>query len=76
MVGAFRQSLGIPDDMLPDAWRRTIDDRMGVVPDPIVDDVCSRSTSNYLQQPVVQEAPVPPVDTRFARYRRSYIRGL
>jgi hypothetical protein len=26
MIGAFRQTLGIPDDMLPDAWRRTAGD--------------------------------------------------
>ena len=23
MIGAFRHAIGIPDDMLPDAWRRT-----------------------------------------------------
>ena len=28
MIGAFRQPLGIPDDILPDAWRRTIDDEI------------------------------------------------
>jgi len=26
MIGAFRQPLGIPDAILPDAWRRAVDE--------------------------------------------------
>ena len=26
MTGVFRQPLGIPDEILPDAWRNTLDD--------------------------------------------------
>jgi hypothetical protein len=26
LIGTFRQPIGIPDDILPDAWRNVIDD--------------------------------------------------
>ena len=49
MIGAFRQTLGIPDDMLPDAWRRTaVDQTQSYDGSHTTDDACARNP--YRQQ--------------------------
>eukprot|EP00536_Pseudo-nitzschia_multiseries_P002403 jgi/Psemu1/251606/estExt_Genewise1Plus.C_320007 len=46
MVGAFRQPLGIPDELLPDAWR--INDDAEATEDEVLEEVCARNP--YLNQ--------------------------
>jgi len=42
MVGAFRQPIGMPDDMLPEAWRRTTsDDETGTDEKETIKDACA-----------------------------------
>ena len=43
MYGSFRQPIGIPDDILPDAWRRTPAEKLERENDYLYDDPCPRN---------------------------------
>ena len=48
MLGAFRQPIGIPDDLLPDAWRKTASDgKADEVPETQSDIWCRSVQSDY-----------------------------
>jgi len=76
MIGAFRHTLGIPDKMLPDAWRRPNDESSGGFGDgsDTIDDACERNP--YREQNEHAAANEPHWNRSRIRGRfRSFVRG-
>lgn len=72
MLGAFRQPIGIPDDMLPDAWRRTKTDK-SKSKEYTTDDGGACANNPYWQQH--EHHFVPSDSSRRLRYYNRKIRG-